>query len=58
MPPGSVRIDEERTNEKGIEVSGVVYVTLMYFTEGEECPAGSYTGVVPFSYLIEVTGNK
>lgn len=35
---GSVRIDEERTNEKGIEVSGVVYVTLMYFTEGEECP--------------------
>lgn len=53
---GSVRIDEERTNEKGIEVSGVVYVTLMYFTEGEECPAGSYTGVVPFSYLIEVPG--
>jgi len=51
---GSVRIDEERTCEKGIEVSGVVYVTLMYFTEGGECPAGSYTGVVPFSYLIEV----
>lgn len=52
----NVRIDEEKITEKGIEVSGVVYVTLMYFTEGEECPAGSYTGAVPFNHLIEAPG--
>lgn len=53
---GAVRIDEEEIVSGGIEVSGVIEVRLLYFTEGEGSPVGSYTGAIPFTHLIEARG--
>ena len=53
---GAVRIDDEEIVNGGIEVSGVIEVQLMYFTEGEGCPIGSYMGAIPFTHLIEARG--
>lgn len=53
---GAVRIDDEEIVNGGIEVSGVIEVQLMYFTEGEGRPVSSYIGAIPFTHLIEARG--
>lgn len=53
---GVVRVDEEKIVPGGIEVEGVVEVKLLYFTEGEGSPIGSYKGVIPFTQLVEAKG--
>ena len=52
----SVRIDEERIVPDGIEVEGIIEVHILYFTEEDDCPIGSYKGAVPFTQLIEAKG--
>lgn len=53
---GNVRIDEKRIVPGGIEVEGIVEIHIMYFTEGDECPIGSYKGAVPFTQVVEAKG--
>lgn len=51
---GSVSIDDERIVQGGIETEGVVEIHLLYFTDGEGSPIGSFVGAIPFTQLVEV----
>lgn len=53
---GSVRIDNVRAAEDGLEVEGAVYVSLLYAALDDKEPLQMISGVLPFSHKIEVPG--
>lgn len=53
---GSVNIDEITIVEEGIEVDGVIDVSLLYISSDDAQPLNSLKGVLPFTQLIEVKG--
>lgn len=55
---GAVKIDDITPVEEGIEVEGVIDVSLMYISSDDAQPLNSMKGVLPFTQLIEVKGMK
>lgn len=53
---GEVKIDETRITEKGIQVEGAVYVSILYITADDTLPFALMHGMVPFQHMIEVEG--
>ena len=53
---GEVRIDEVEMTDRGIQVDGVVQVTILYVTSDDTMPFAIMQGDVPFSHLIEAEG--
>lgn len=53
---GNVKIDEERIVDSGIEINGVIEISLLYYCENESCVVDSCTGVIPYSQIINVSG--
>ncbi len=51
---GEVKIDETRITEKGIQVEGAVYVSILYITADDTLPFALMHGMVPFQHMIEV----
>ena len=51
---GEVRIDNTAITEKGIEVEGAVFVTILYVSSDDRAPYAVMEGAVPFTQLIEV----
>ncbi len=51
---GTVKIDESRTVEEGIEVEGVIEVNILYITTEDHMPFHSMKGILPFHHLVEV----
>lgn len=53
-----VRIDDMVIVDDGINVEGVVDISLMYVTNDDMVPVNSINGLIPFSQQIEVKGIK
>lgn len=53
-PVGTIRIDDEHMTEHGIEVEGVLEVKLLCVTGKDDQPLIANSGILPFSYLIDV----
>lgn len=53
---GNVKIDEEKRVDAGIEVSGIIEISVLYYTAKEQCQIDAYTDAIPFSYIIEASG--
>lgn len=55
---GSVKLDEEKFEENGIRVEGVLEVQVLYITEDDLRPVNSMKQSIPFEQLIEVKNIK
>jgi len=55
---GNIRIDEKCITTDGIEVEGILEVKVVYFTEENGNLLGSFTGIIPFSQVIDAKGIK
>lgn len=55
---GVVKIDEITPVVEGIEVDGVIDVSIMYISSDDEQPLNSMKGILPFNQMIEVKGMK
>ncbi len=50
---GSIQAEGERYTEEGIQIEGILHVSFLYLRADDEQPYGSWTGMIPFSYLVE-----
>lgn len=50
---GNVKLDEMRCMEDGVEVDGVIEVSMLYVSEDDHRPMNSMIGYIPFTYLVE-----
>lgn len=53
---GEVKIDDARITERGIQVEGAVYVSILYITADDALPFALMRGMVPFQHTIEAEG--
>lgn len=53
---GDIRIDRKEPKENGMEVEGVVDVSILYRTEDIRVPLASAKGTLPFSQFVEAEG--
>ena len=53
---GEIRIDRREQKENGVQVEGVVDVSVLYLTEDERIPLASVKGTLPFEQLVEAEG--
>lgn len=54
LPEGSIKLDEMRIVDQGIELEGVLDVKALYLSGEEEAPIGTIQGVLPFSHFVEI----
>ena len=50
---GSSQAESERYTEEGVEIEGILHISFLYLRADDEQPYGSWTGMIPFSYLVE-----
>ena len=50
---GSIQAESERYTEEGVEIEGILHISFLYLRADDEQPYGSWTGMIPFSYLVE-----
>lgn len=53
---GDLRIDRKEQKDNGIQVEGVIDVSILYLTGDEKIPLASARGSIPFEHRIEVDG--
>lgn len=53
---GEVRIDRSTITEKGIEVEGAAFITVLYVSSDDKTPYALMEGAVPFVQTIEING--
>lgn len=53
---GCVKMDEINMVEDGLEVEGVIDISIMYISSDDTQPLNSMKGVIPFTQLVEVRG--
>lgn len=53
---GEIRIDDARITERGVQVEGAVYVSILYITADDSLPFARMRGMAPFQHTIEVEG--
>ena len=53
---GEVKIDETQITDRGIQIEGAVYVSILYITADDSLPFALMHGMVPFQHTIEVEG--
>lgn len=53
---GSIKIDDVEVVENGIQVDGVILVSLILVSSDDKYPLCSAKGEIPFSHVIEVQG--
>jgi len=53
---GDIKVDEVNMVKDGLEVDGIVEVSLLYITAEDRAPMNSIKGIVPFSQVIEAKG--
>lgn len=52
---GSVKIDDITPVDNGIQIDGVVDVKIIYVSSDDKRPLSSLNGMVPFSYVVEIS---
>ncbi len=50
---GRVQIDHTEVTEDGIQIDGVLHVSILFVKQNDEVPFDIWQGMVPFSYLVE-----
>ena len=53
---GTIKIDEVSRTENGLQIDGIVSVSVIYLAPDDNQPIQQTMGMVPFSYQIEVPG--
>lgn len=53
---GTVKLDDVRIVDNGIQAEGAVYISLLYAALDDKHPLQSLDGVLPFSHIIEIEG--
>lgn len=53
---GSIQVDHTTQEEQGVLVEGALHVSFLFVKANDEVPFDCWSGVVPFSYLIECGG--
>lgn len=53
---GSVKLDDMEVVGDGIQIDGVVYVSMLYVSSDDRRPLCSVKGMIPFSHKIEAQG--
>lgn len=50
---GSIQMEQTKVMEEGIYIEGILYLNFLYLKAEDEMPFASWSGMVPFSYLLE-----
>lgn len=50
---GRIQMEHMEIAETGIQIEGVLYVNFLYVKANDSIPFGMWSGMLPFSYLIE-----
>lgn len=50
---GRVQVEHMEVKEEGIQVEGLLHVHFLYVKANDQVPFDMWTGMIPFSYLIE-----
>lgn len=53
---GQIKVDQTEIRENGLEISGVLDVSLLYMTSDDREPIRSASMMIPFQYVVEVPG--
>lgn len=53
---GDVQIERMEVVQEGILVEGILHVNFLYVKENDQIPFDMWSGMVPFSYVIECEG--
>lgn len=53
---GEIKIDDTRITDRGVQVDGAVFVSILYITADDALPFAAMNGMVPFQHTIEVEG--
>lgn len=53
---GTIKIDEVLRTESGLQIDGIVTVSVLYLAPDDNQPIQQTVGMIPFSYQIEVPG--
>lgn len=53
---GTIKIDEVMRTESGLQIEGIVAVSVLYLAPDDNQPIQQTEGMIPFSYQIEVPG--
>ncbi len=57
FPKGALhKIDEVVRTENGLQIDGIVTVSVLYLTADDNQPIQQTSGMIPFSYQIEIPG--
>lgn len=54
---GRMQMDRMEVVEGGIQIEGILYVNFLYVKANDSIPFGMWSGMVPFSYLVECGRN-
>lgn len=50
---GEIQVEKMETAEGGIQIEGILHVHFLYVKESDQTPFDVWSGMVPFSYLME-----
>jgi hypothetical protein len=53
---GTVKLDETRAVEDGIQVEGVIHIRILYIVSDDDMPFYAMETAVPFSHVVEARG--
>ncbi len=53
---GSIKVDNTRIVEEGIQIEGAIPVSILYISSDDAMPFAVLEGIVPFSHLARVPG--
>lgn len=51
---GTVKIDDMVYTERGIQVDGILSISVLYISGEDKYPINSFSTMIPFSHLIEI----
>jgi len=55
---GRIEIESTSVEEDGMRIDGMLHLGFLYVREDDQVPFGVWTGMVPFSYLLEHGGGE
>lgn len=53
---GEVQVEKMEVAAEGIQIEGILHVNFLYVKENDQIPFDMWSGMIPFSYLIECEG--
>lgn len=55
---GRIQMEQMKTEEDGVHMEGVLHLQFLYVKEDDQMPFGVWTGMVPFTHLLENGGGN